>query len=298
MKIQLSNSIGHQSIDRELGVIHGVSVITAGRASGHWFSIDKTTLEQVADRGAEFSDGVRVKIDHGTGFDAIVGTLKSFRVEGDHVRADLHLVKAHPKYAAILEMAENMPGTFGLSIAFSGKSEDVSGTKCARCQELYSVDLVDTPAANPTGLFSARVDSATTVEDMEATQNTGFVEALREFFGGKNPVEELSAKLSATETNLTAAQTEITTLKAAVAQKESDLATVKQSLASVSAERDTLKATLANPDGEVAKLAAQKAQEIAAAQGVPAPIALKAETRPGAQEPKTWTEKCQAAKAA
>jgi hypothetical protein len=35
----------------------------------------------------------------------------------------------------------------------------------ARCSEIYSADLVDTPAANPTGLFSAKVDSEKTVMD-------------------------------------------------------------------------------------------------------------------------------------
>jgi hypothetical protein len=74
-------------------------------------------------------------------------------------------------------MAETMPGSFGLSISFSGESEDVevpsddseevepnSGelpeggveiVRAARCMEIYSADIVDQPAANPSGLFQA-----------------------------------------------------------------------------------------------------------------------------------------------
>lgn len=68
------------------------------------------------------------------------------------------------------------------------------------------------------------------------------------------------------KTDLTAAQTEITTLKANLVQKDSDLATV----ASVTEENKTLKATIADPKGEIANRAA----ELARAQGVPAPIAI------------------------
>lgn len=110
--------------------------------------------------------------------------------------------------------------------------------------------------------------------------------------------ENVAVAISAAEslrTDLTAAQTEITQLKASVAQKDSDLATVKQSLASVSTERDELKATIAKPDGEIEKRASLKAQEIVAGQGAPI-VALKTSDNPtAAPEPKTWAEKAIAA---
>jgi hypothetical protein len=55
-----------------------------------------------------------------------------------------------------MDLAQEIPDSFGISISFSGQSEQ-NGTdlELARCQELYSADLVQHPAANPTGLFSA-----------------------------------------------------------------------------------------------------------------------------------------------
>jgi hypothetical protein len=53
-----------------------------------------------------------------------------------------------------------MPDTFGLSISFTGEHEESDNDIVfARCTEIYSADLVDAPAANPTGLFSVKVDS-------------------------------------------------------------------------------------------------------------------------------------------
>jgi hypothetical protein len=62
-----------------------------------------------------------------------------------------------------------MPDTFGLSISFTGEHEESDNDIVfARCTEIYSADLVDAPAANPTGLFSAKVDSAK--KDMDEKQ--------------------------------------------------------------------------------------------------------------------------------
>lgn len=169
-------SIAGGSVDSEQGIISGVSVITGGvEALGHGVYIDATTLEQVKSSADKFSGGVRVKMDHWSGFTEIVGVLKNFRVEiGDKfncLRADLYLLKKHPAYDQIIEMASSIPESFGLSIAFSGTSEEIDGLSFARCSELYSVDLVDQPAANPNGLFS-EVDlkelSDMTIKDFKA----------------------------------------------------------------------------------------------------------------------------------
>jgi hypothetical protein len=149
-------NVATSAIDRAAGSISGVSVITAGRATGHDFVIDQTTLAQVVQCGAAFPEGVKVKIDHVTSFDAIVGSLRNFRIDGQQARADFYVIRSHSKFAKLMEMAETMPTCFGFSIRFSGTPEEINGEKAARCQELYSVDLVDYPAANPNGLFSAR----------------------------------------------------------------------------------------------------------------------------------------------
>ena len=152
-------------IDAAAATIKNVSVITVGEARGHGMRIDEKTLLQVKAAAETYSGGLKVKTDHYSGFNEIVGALKNFTIDGDQLRADLFLLKNHDATARIIEMAELMPDTFGLSISFSGDHEEDGDTTFARCSEIYSADLVDTPAANPTGLFSAKVDSMKTVMD-------------------------------------------------------------------------------------------------------------------------------------
>ena len=152
-------------IDSAAATIKNVSVITVGEARGHGMQIDEKTLLQVKAAAETYVGGVKVKTDHYSGFNEIVGALKNFTIDGDQLRADLFLLKNHDATARIIEMAELMPDTFGLSISFSGEHEESGETVLARCSEIYSADLVDTPAANPTGLFSAKVDSMKTVMD-------------------------------------------------------------------------------------------------------------------------------------
>jgi hypothetical protein len=154
-------------IDVSSAIIRSVSVITTGEARGHGLLVDATTLQQVKDAAETYPGGLRVKTDHYSGFNEIVGTLKNFLIDGDQLRADLFLLKNHDATPRILEMAELMPGSFGLSISFSGQHEEQEGYEeaFARCSEIYSADLVDAPAANPTGLFSVKVDSKKIVMD-------------------------------------------------------------------------------------------------------------------------------------
>lgn len=142
------------TVDAHLGIITNVSVATVGEARGHGVRIDPTTLQQIQ-AAAENSESVQVKVDHWSGFDGIVGNLRQFRIDGNHLRADLHLLENHPARDRILEMAEKMPGNFGLSIAYMGDSEEKDGVAFARITELLAVDLVDAPAANPDGLFAS-----------------------------------------------------------------------------------------------------------------------------------------------
>lgn len=220
-------------VDKATGVIRGVSVITEGPARGHNVQIDSQTLAQVKACAEQFKGGVKVKIDHGTGFAAIVGVLKDFRIEGQSLRADLHLIKTHEAYPRLLEMAETIPGSFGLSISFSGKAEMDGESKLARCTELYSVDLVDDPAANPNGLFRS-VDSP---EEGKMSEPT-FSEKVKALFGKKQPVDPEEEVLA-----------EITTLKSERDQLKADLSTAKQS---ISTQAKSIEAK----DAEITKLQA------------------------------------------
>ena len=146
-------------IDSEAGIIRGVSLITKGPALGHGVMIDDKTLEQVKTAAEQYSGGLKVKLNHSGGAGDIVGYIDTLRVSGEKLLGDLHLLQTSPHRAYILEIAERIPDTFGLSIAFSGPSEKSTDklTTLQRCSEIYSVDLVSEPAANPNGFFARKL---------------------------------------------------------------------------------------------------------------------------------------------
>jgi hypothetical protein len=147
-------------IDAEAGVIRGVSLITRGPALGHGVMIDERTLEQVKSAAQQYSGGLKVKLNHSGGAGDIVGFIDELRISGKKLLGDLHLLESSPHRAYILEIAERIPDTFGLSIAFSGPSEKSADghTTLQRCSEIYSVDLVSEPAANPDGFFARKLE--------------------------------------------------------------------------------------------------------------------------------------------
>ena len=209
MKAELATTIKSERIDRESGVIFGVSVITTGLAKTHDKVVDAKTLRTVKDSAESYPGGLKVKMGHGTDAKDIVGVLQNFRIDGSQLRADLHLLKSSQWFSQIAEMAETIPDLFGLSISFSCEIEEVDGLKCARCVEIYSADIVDTPAANANGLFSI-VDTESKHMNKEATpegEKTSFAEKL---------VTDLSAKLETFANRIN----ELETLISGVAFKE------------------------------------------------------------------------------
>ena len=147
------------AIDAEAGVIRGVSLITKGPALGHGVMIDDKTLEQVKVAAEQYAGGLKVKLNHSSGAGDIIGFIDTLRIDGEKLLGDLHLLQNSPHRSYILEIADRIPDTFGLSIAFSGPSEKSSDklTTLQRCSEIYSVDLVDSPAANPSGFFARKL---------------------------------------------------------------------------------------------------------------------------------------------
>ena len=143
-------SLAESKVDRETGVISGVSVISVGEAKGHGMFVDGTTLEQVKLSAEQHEDGVKVKTDHWSGFNGIVGVIKNFSIDGDKLRGDLHLLENHE-----------------------------------------ACDLVDSPAANASGLFSnaeSRDQFSKTLTDLSA-QNVTLLAKL----------EDLTTKLASEE---------------------------------------------------------------------------------------------------
>lgn len=275
-KLTLFAAVAGSRVDREAGILRGVSVITEGEAKGHGMVVDSVTIQQVKACAETYVDGLRVKMDHYTGIDAMVGVLRDFVIDGIQLRADLHLIKSHEDFEKILEMAETIPGSFGLSISFSGEEEEVEmpdddagevepnsgelpsgGTeivKAARCMEIYSADLVDQPAANPTGLFQAmseqtapeEVPAEAPVEEVKVEEVVTAEEAPVEDAPVETPAEEekseeaapvvedipgeqLSEKLTEVVTNFSSQKSEIINLRA-------DLETAHRNLVNLRAE--------------------------------------------------------------
>ena len=186
-------------VNKDAGVIKGVSVITCGiQAKGHNLEVDKTTIEQMCHL-CQGKGQVPVKWNHRSGADAVNGFLTNFSIVGNKLKADWHLLKTHDKYETAMELAERMPKDVGFSASFTGLSELEDGRKVyppndetkymhlkegdndmpvppgekifARCDDVASVDLVAAPAANPSGMFSSEVDSPR--HDMATKANTG-----------------------------------------------------------------------------------------------------------------------------
>ena len=156
MQPTITFAVSAGQIDAASGVIRGVSLISEGPALGHGVMIDRRTLEQVKAAAEQYAGGLKVKLDHNSSAGDIIGYVSELRIEGTKLLGDLHLLQNSPHRAYVLEIAEKIPDTFGLSIAFSGPSELGADKKTVlqRCSEIYSVDLVSEPAANRDGLFS------------------------------------------------------------------------------------------------------------------------------------------------
>jgi hypothetical protein len=263
MKAELATTVRSERIDRGSGVIFGVSVITTGLAKTHDKVVDAKTLRTVKESAESYPGGLKVKMEHGTDAKDIVGVLKGFRIDGSQLKADLHLLKNSQWFSQVVEMAETIPDLFGLSISFSCEIEEIDGLKCARCVEIYSADIVDTPAANANGLFSI-VDTENKHMNKEATpegEKTSFAEKL---------VTDLSAKLETFASRIK----ELETLISGVAFKEElkQLATKEELKSFASTEAlEALRTEMVSTD--------ILAQRKLAAMGVPASSAPAAETQ-------------------
>lgn len=163
--------------------------------------IDADTLEQVVQAGNDLGQ-VKVLSDHSSSVSNIIGYLENFTLDGGRVRADLTLFESHEGFAYFSELISTLPGQIGFSISFSGvprMAED--GTQLADVSTLYSVDLVTTPAANPTGVYSARVDTRkslnmdTTVKEVAPVIEAAPATPAAPAFNAEQAIAALSARI-------------------------------------------------------------------------------------------------------
>jgi hypothetical protein len=156
------------TVDREKGAIFGVSVNTVGEAKGHGVHLEQSFVERVAELGNAEKNGLKARFGHpsmcSTALGTFLGRFKNFRVEGEQVLADLFLsgsAKDAPGgnlYDYVLGLAESESDMFGTSIVFTvGEEYQLEGDDrtFVTCDKLHACDVVDDPAANPDGLFSA-----------------------------------------------------------------------------------------------------------------------------------------------
>jgi hypothetical protein len=268
----------NDKIDAASGVIYGVSVITMGEAQGKnagtW--IDKTTLSQIHSVASKFKDGVKVKMsmsrEHDGSVGQIVGVLKNFRTEGDRERADFHLLKSDENFAKIIEMSSTMPSEFGFSVVIPKELEEKDDKQFLRCSDIYSIDLVEAPAANPNGLFSAQPSTTMSIkyakgnegehakdceckECMSKQSKKGMSQLLAETLGlaADAPDETIITKLAeALKPKVAAPAPEIAALSAKLTEHETQLAAYRQ-------ESETAKLTAKK--AEIAGLVADASRE-------------------------------------
>jgi hypothetical protein len=184
------------NVDRENGIMEGVSLISEGPALGHGLFVDSKSIETIDDqlddtklpayithRGALFEDRLTREI----------GMFRNFRIQDDRLMGDFEAFESfreddNKKFNRLFEMAEKIPERFGLSIVFSATSAwatpdgDVPMGRfpnndsdrlydeknppedalfefpSIRVEEVTSADFVDSPAANQRGLF-AKIDN-------------------------------------------------------------------------------------------------------------------------------------------
>jgi hypothetical protein len=174
----------HTSVDQEDGIIYGCSVAVAGEAAGHRLIFDTQSLRQLLDIGNKKSAGIKSRFTHPglseDGLGKFLGRMKGFRLNQDKLIGDLYLSKSSSNTpngdlrSYILQLAEEDPASFGISVvvdldkywllddgrevqASTGERPKNATTKypVARILSFVASDLVDEPALNPQGLFSA-----------------------------------------------------------------------------------------------------------------------------------------------
>lgn len=177
-------------IDAENGIINGVSLCSVGEAKGHGVLLDQSFIDNIVALGSQLPQGLKCRFGHPSMSNEALGTylgrFKNFRTEGEKAVADLYLdpvAKQSPNgdlFSYVVKMAATNPDMFGASIVFTpGECYQISpdGEKVppegydslfgfpikkfedepwyASIEELHGADVVDEPAANEDGLFSA-----------------------------------------------------------------------------------------------------------------------------------------------
>jgi hypothetical protein len=283
----VSSSFTADRIDKTNGVLRGVSLMTAGIvARGHSLVVDAKTLDQVK-TCLESKGRVPVRINHKSGAENIVGFISDPFLEGSKLKGDLYLLSSHPQRDQILEVASRMPEGVGLSASFVAPDKPEAapgGMAAARCEELLGIDYVCLPAANPDGLFSAKLNSPT-VDSPTSPMNPEILAAIKAAIAeAVAPLSEQVALLQ--KQNEQANNEEQTlTLEEAAGMSEAELAAlgltpadVQEALEAAAQAEAAGQEQIAN-EGELVAPNGEAAPAEAAATAAPAATGLEALTK-------------------
>ena len=185
---RLSFKSAFGQVDANKGVMRDVSLMTEGEALGHGCWCDTKTLQSVFALAQKTP--VKAYLTHGSFFEPDrlgdeVGLFSGLYIDGNQLKAkQFTFFKSFKegqsqKYEAIMELATADASLFGVSLSFSGSLVwcMADGSECAadsedmpegavrdmpsvRVSRIYSADFVSDPAANPNGLFDARLQAA------------------------------------------------------------------------------------------------------------------------------------------
>jgi len=167
-----------ERIDLEKGIIYGVSITTMGEAKGHNVNLDSEFVDETIKQGNALKQGLKIRFGHpnmsSTALGTFLGRAKNFSRSGDIAKADIFLSNSAKEapggdlYNYVLNLAKDDPEAFGMSIVFergdlyqlNDKKEkvyenlDSEEITFVELKKLIASDFVDSPAANPKGVFS------------------------------------------------------------------------------------------------------------------------------------------------
>ena len=186
-----------QKVDKESMVIRGVKILGRESKNGRTYS------DAALDKLATMYEQQSVNVDHdrssanperkmSDGF----GVLRNIKKQPDGVYGDLHYLREHPLAPVILERAERMPESFGLSHAAEGRVVKKKGKLIVEdVAAVHSVDIVREPATTA-GLFESVEDY-----DMAVTTVREIAEAVpKDTDGLQLLIEQLDAGAVSAET--------------------------------------------------------------------------------------------------
>lgn len=153
---RVANPLAGARVDREAGVIRGVLLcgFTSANARDYPASVLREAAAKYERRPVNYDHAREGTVARRAGW------VENVRAGDDgRPRGDLHLLKSHPNYGAVIEAAERNPSLFGMSHVAHCRTSTRSGREVVEAIErVESIDLVADPATTQS-LFESRTMS-------------------------------------------------------------------------------------------------------------------------------------------